>query len=160
MKKILFAASIAAIILVFGGCSKKPAQGEAAASASSAVAPAASSKTSIDAIKARGKVRIGFFPDMPPWCSQGQDGKYTGYDVYFGHQIAKDLLGDENAIDYVPVDAASRVEFLKSDKVDIILANFTKTPERAEMVDFALPYMKTSIGVASPKSAPITSIDQ
>jgi polar amino acid transport system substrate-binding protein len=49
---------------------------------------------------------------------------------------------------------------LEADKVDIVLANFTKTPERAEKVDFANPYFKVSIGVISPKSAPITDVAQ
>ena len=39
-------------------------------------------------------------------------------------------------------------------------SNFTKTPERAEVVDFAHPYMKVSTGVVSPKSHPITSEKQ
>ena len=45
-------------------------------------------------------------------------------------------------------------------KVDIVLANFTVTKERAEQVDFALPYMKVALGVVSPAKANITSIDQ
>ena len=48
----------------------------------------------------------------------------------------------------------------KTGKVDIVLANFTVTKERAEQVDFALPYMKVALGVVSPAKANITSIDQ
>ena len=47
-----------------------------------------------------------------------------------------------------------------SGKVDIILANFTVTPERAQEVDFALPYMNVALGIVSPEDAPITSLDQ
>ena len=61
---------------------------------------------------------------------------------------------------YIPVDPASRVEFLVTDKVDIILANFTVTKDRAEKVDFALPYMKVALGVVSPESAVITDVKQ
>ncbi|MDR2456503.1 MAG: transporter substrate-binding domain-containing protein, partial [Deltaproteobacteria bacterium] len=43
--------------------------------------------------------------------------------------------------------------------VDIVLANFTKTPDRSERVDFAKPYLRVSIGVISPKSAPIRSVE-
>ncbi|MFQ7108888.1 MAG: transporter substrate-binding domain-containing protein [Dialister invisus] len=45
-------------------------------------------------------------------------------------------------------------------KVDIVLANFTVTKERAEQVDFALPYMKVALGVVSPQKPtlhPLTS---
>ena len=41
-----------------------------------------------------------------------------------------------------------------------MLANFTVTPERAEQVDFALPYMKVALGVVSPESDPITDVSQ
>ena len=61
---------------------------------------------------------------------------------------------------FVPVEAASRVEFLETAKVDIILANFTVTDERKEKVDFALPYMKVALGVVSPDSAIITDAEQ
>ena len=44
--------------------------------------------------------------------------------------------------------------------MDIILANFTVTEERAEQVDFALPYMKVKLGVVSPDNALITDVGQ
>jgi polar amino acid transport system substrate-binding protein len=114
---------------------------------------------SLDKIKKAGKIRIGVFSDKPPFGYVDEKGVYQGYDVYFAHRIAKDLLGDENAIEFVQVEPASRVEFLQSDKVDIILANFTVTPPRAEAVDFALPYMKVALGVVSPDAAPIKKIE-
>ena len=63
-------------------------------------------------------------------------------------------------VEYVPVDPASRVEYVATGKVDIILANFTVTEERAQQVDFALPYMKVALGVVSPDSAEITDVSQ
>jgi polar amino acid transport system substrate-binding protein len=114
----------------------------------------------LDRIKKAGKVRIGVFADKYPFGYVDEKGVFQGYDVYFAHRIAKDLLGDENAIEFVTVEPASRVEHLESDKVDIILANFTVTPARAEVVDFALPYMKVALGVVSPTKAPITNVSQ
>ncbi|MFX5142117.1 transporter substrate-binding domain-containing protein, partial [Acinetobacter baumannii] len=43
---------------------------------------------------------------------------------------------------------------------DIIFANFTVTPERKEVVDFAKPYLKVALGVVSPKSNPIIDVAQ
>ena len=51
------------------------------------------------------------------------------------------------------------VEFLRANKVDIIMANFTKTPQREDVVDFAKPYMKVSLGVAS-KDGTISDVAQ
>ena len=85
-----------------------------------------------------------------------ENGEYQGYDIYFANRLGKDL-GVE--INYVSTEAANRVEYLETGKVDIILANFTVTEERAEKVDFALPYMNVALGVVSPDSNVITSLD-
>ncbi|GAA0083968.1 cysteine ABC transporter substrate-binding protein [Clostridium sp. CTA-7] len=117
------------------------------------------SKSAIDEIKKAGKVRIGVFSDKPPFGFVDEKGVNQGYDVYLGKRIAKDLLGDESKVEFVLVEAANRVEYLQSNKVDIILANFTVTPERKEKVDFASPYMKVALGVVSPDGNPIKSVD-
>lgn len=111
----------------------------------------------LDEIKESGVVRIGVFSDKNPFGYVDENGEYQGYDIYFAERIAKDL-GVE--VEYVSTDAANRVEYLTTGKVDIVLANFTVTEERAESVDFALPYMKVALGVVSPDDALITSPEQ
>ena len=114
----------------------------------------------LEKIKAAGKIRIGVFSDKPPFGYVDANGVNQGYDVYFARRIAKDLLGDESKVEFVLVEAASRMEVLESNKVDLVLANFTVTEDRAKQVDFAKPYMKVALGVVSPESAPITKIEQ
>lgn len=121
---------------------------------------ASEAKSSIAEIKDRGTIKIGVFSDKNPFGYVDENGKNQGFDVYIARRFAKDLLGDESKAEFVLVDAASRVAYLESNKVDIIMANFTVTDERKQKVDFANPYMKVSLGVVSPDSAPITSIDQ
>lgn len=113
----------------------------------------------LDEIKADGTIKIGVFSDKNPFGYVDENGEVQGYDVYFAKRIAADLLGDEEAVEFVYVEAANRVEYLVSGKVDIILANFTVTEERSEQVDFALPYMKVALGIVSPDDAQITSAD-
>ena len=122
--------------------------------------PKEEEKTStIEAIKEAGAVRIGVFSDKPPFGYVDEKGESQGYDIYLAKRIAKDLLGDESKVEFVLVEAANRVEYLQSNKVDIILANFTQTPEREEVVDFAKAYMKVDIGIVSPDGAPIKSVE-
>lgn len=116
--------------------------------------------TALDSIKANGVIRVGVFGDKPPFGFVDASGVNQGYDIVFAKRIAQELLGDENKVQFVLVEAANRVEFLKSDKVDIILANFTQTPERAEQVDFTLPYMKVSLGIVVPENSPIASVEE
>lgn len=114
---------------------------------------------SLESIKERGTIRIGVFSDKPPFGYIDSNGENQGYDVYLAKRLAKDLLGDESKVEFVLVEAASRVEYLQSNKVDLLLANFTVTKERAEQVDFANPYMKVALGIVS-KDGGITSVDQ
>lgn len=116
--------------------------------------------SSIEQIKKNGIVRIGVFTDKPPFGYLDAQGKNQGFDVEIAKHVAKDLLGDENKVQFVSTEAANRVEYLKSNKVDIIFANLTVTPERAQAVDFSRPYLKVSLGVVSPKAHLITSLDQ
>ena len=98
----------------------------------------------LDEIKESGTVNIGVFSDKSPFGYVDENGTYQGYDVYLAERLGKDL---GVKINYVSTEAASRIEYLKTGKVDIVLANFTVTPERAE--DFALPYMNVALGVVS-----------
>jgi polar amino acid transport system substrate-binding protein len=112
---------------------------------------------SLDEIKKSGKIKIAVFSDKAPFGYVDKDGKYQGYDVYFAERLAKDLGVKP---EYTSVDPAARVDVLTSNKVDLVLANFTVTDERKEKVDFAKPYMKVALGVVSPQNAPITDVGQ
>lgn len=116
--------------------------------------------STIEQLKQAGKVRIGVFSDKPPFGYVDAQGKSQGFDVEIAKAITKDLLGDENKAEFVLVEAANRAEYLVSNKVDIILANFTVTPARKEVVDFANPYMKVALGVVSKDGSVITDIEQ
>ena len=111
----------------------------------------------LDEIKADGTLKIGVFSDKKPFGYIDENGECQGYDVYLARRLAEDL---GVKLELVSVDAPNRVEYLQSAKVDIILANFTVTAERAEVVDFALPYMKVALGVVSPDSALITDVEE
>ena len=111
----------------------------------------------LDEIKASGTINIGVFSDKNPFGYVDENGEYQGYDVYFARRIGEDL---GVTVNYVSTEAANRVEYLETGKVDIILANFTVTPERAEKVDFALPYMNVALGVVSPDSRIIKDLSE
>ena len=111
----------------------------------------------LDEIKESGEINIGVFSDKNPFGYVDENGEYQGYDVYFANRIGEDLGVN---INYVSTEAASRVEYLETGKVDIVLANFTVTEERAEKVDFALPYMNVALGVVSHEDNVIEDLSQ
>lgn len=114
-------------------------------------------ESSVSAIKKRGVLRVAVFGDLPPYGWVDDHGNRVGYDVRLARQMAKDM---GVKVKFTQVNANNRVDTLNSNKADIILANFTVTPERKQVVDFAKPYMKVSVGVVSPKNSPITSASQ
>mgnify|MGYP004521416317 FL=1 len=110
----------------------------------------------LDEIKASGTINIGVFSDKNPFGYVDENGEYQGYDVYFANRLGEDLGVKVN---FVSTEAANRIEYLQTGKVDVILANFTVTPQRAEEVDFALPYMNVALGVISPEGNVVESLD-
>lgn len=94
----------------------------------------------LDEIKSSGEINIGVFSDKNPFGYVDENGEYQGYDVYFANRIAEDL---DVKVNFVSTEAANRIEYL----------------ETAQVVDFALPYMNVALGVVSPDSKIITSLD-
>lgn len=163
MKKKFLAVVLTGILALttLAGCGNSSTSASDSAAGTTAESTSANAQArTLDEIKADGTIKIGVFSDKNPFGYVDENGEVQGYDVYFAKRIAKDLLGSEDAVEFVYVEAASRVEYLQSAKVDITLANFTVTDERAEKVDFALPYMKVALGVVSPEDALITDVDQ
>ncbi len=159
-KRILSSALVLILaITLFAGCGAvgSSSADSSAAKTSSAGNTAAGTARSLEDIKSSGKVIIGVFSDKAPFGYVDEKGAYQGYDVYFANRIGKDLGVN---VEFVSVEPASRVEYLKTGKVDIILANFTVNEERAQSVDFALPYMKVALGVVSPDKSLITDVAQ
>ena len=155
-KKKTAAVLVAAVLMsaLVAGC------GSAGGQETEASSEAAGTDTvfrTLDEIKKDGTINIGVFSDKNPFGYVDENGEYQGYDVYFAKRIGEDLGVEVN---YVSTEAANRVEYLETGKVDIILANFTVTEERAEKVDFALPYMNVALGVVSPDSRVIKDLSE
>lgn len=154
------AAAAAGVLLVLGAAAcgpnaGTPSEAGGTATGSSAQGGSAAKARTLDEIKKSGELRVAVFSDKAPFGYVDKDGNYAGYDVVFAERLAKDL-GVKPV--YTSVDPAARVDVLSSNKVDVTLANFTVTPERAEKVDFAKPYMKVSLGIVSPEDAPIKDV--
>ena len=154
--KKLLAVAVAGILtvgLVACGSSNSDSAKSDTASGSDA---ASESYRTLDEIKEDGTINIGVFSDKNPFGYVDENGDYQGYDVYFANRLAKDLGVKVN---FVSTEAANRIEYLQTGKVDVILANFTVTEERAQEVDFALPYMNVALGVVSREDNVIKSLD-
>ena len=154
-KKILKLATVGVAVFTLAACGNKTEE-KTEAQAPAQEVSVAKART-VQEIKDSGVIRIGVFTDKAPFGYIDENGKNQGYDVYFTDRLAKDL---GVKVEYISLDPASRVEYAETGKADIVAANFTVTPERAEKVDFSLPYMKVSLGVVSPDGAVIKSVEE
>lgn len=92
----------------------------------------------LDDIKKDGVLRVASFDSNPPFgFVDATSKKIEGLDVDFAKALA-DKLGVK--LEVVPTNPANRVPLLVSGKVDLVVANFTITEERAKQVDFSIPY--------------------
>ena len=159
MKKKFLAVVLTGILALttLAGCGNSSTSASDSAAGTTAESTSATAKArTLDEIKADGTIKIGVFSDKNPFGYVDENGDYQGYDVYFAERLAKDLGVDVNL---VSTEAANRIEYLQTGKVDVILANFTVTEERAEEVDFALPYMNVALGVVSRDDNVVKSLD-
>ncbi len=86
------------------------------------------------------KFTIGVKCDSKPFGFVDKDGNIQGFDVDVAKGIARQILGDENALELVCVTPQSRITDLNSKKVDMIIAAMSITDTRAGVVRFSNPY--------------------
>jgi polar amino acid transport system substrate-binding protein len=118
--------------------------------ASLGVAPA--SAATPEEIKARGKLMVGVLTDYPPFGGTDAQQQPAGYDVDVAKLLAKSL-GVE--LELVPVTGPNRIPYLLTNKIDVLIATFGITAERAKQVLFSNPYSALTIYVLAPKSLTI-----
>ena len=93
----------------------------------------------LDDIRHAGVLRIASFDSNPPFGFVDPATKQiAGLDVDFAQAIA-DKIGVK--LEVRPTNPANRIPLLTSGKVDLVLANFTITEERAKQLDFSIPYL-------------------
>lgn len=86
-----------------------------------------------------GKIRIGIKFDQPGLGFK-KSGTYVGFDVDVAKYIAQELGYSEDEIIWKEAPSAQREAMLQNGDVDMILATYSITDSRKEVVDFAGPY--------------------
>jgi polar amino acid transport system substrate-binding protein len=102
-----------------------------------------------DEIKARGKLIVGVLTDYPPFGGTDAQQQPAGYDADVAKLLAKSLGVTP---ELVPVTGPNRIPYLLTNKVDVLIATFGITAERAKQVLFSNPYSTLTIYVLAPKS--------
>ena len=102
---------------------------------------------SLGEIKSSGVVRVGVYDAQPPF-GKLEDGVHQGFEIDMANEIAKDIFKNGGGkVEFVSVAANQRIRYLQEDKVDMVIATITVTPEREKEIDFTTPYFSVNIGV-------------
>jgi cyclohexadienyl dehydratase len=112
----------------------------ALALALSGVGASAAEHSLLDAIRARGVIRIGTTGDYAPYSFRNLDsGGFKGYDI----EVARRLAGDLGVkLELVQATWPTLMAGLEAGKYDVVASGVTVTPERAEAAAFSTPYLQ------------------
>jgi len=110
---------------------------------------------SLDAILSAGELRVGVNPNYPPTAMYDDKNQLVGFDVDVSKKLAA-MLGVK--VTYVTVDPNSRVPFITSGRIDIVMGGMTRTPDRAKLIDFTVPIMTESLGALSVEGKPYKTL--
>ncbi|MFF4396946.1 glutamate ABC transporter substrate-binding protein [Streptomyces sp. NPDC001480] len=128
--------------------------------------PSGADGPTIDKIKARQgdarKIIVGVDQNSYRWGYRNpntEGAELEGFDIDLVHQIAKDILGDANDVQFKAIPTSQRTDAVKSGRVDMVVRTMTITCERLGEVAFSAPYFKTGQQVLAPKSSSIKGYD-
>lgn len=82
-------------------------------------------------------LRVGISADMPPFIYR-QGGQLVGLEIDFAKQMGKDL---KREVRFVEMDWEDLIPALQANKIDIIMAGMSYTPERNAIISMTTPYM-------------------
>ena len=109
--------------------------------------PAFAQDNTIDTIKKRGKLQVGF-GSFVPWAMRDKQGGWVGFEIDVSTKLAKDM-GVE--LDLIPIAFDAIIPSLIANKFDVIIGGLTITPVRQEQIDFTVPYSNSGYGIAASK---------
>ncbi len=87
-------------------------------------------------------------------------GELEGFEVDLAREIARDIFGDPELVDFRFVESANRASALENHEVDIIIRTMTVTRTRQQEVAFSSPYLTTDSRLLVMSNSAITGVAQ
>ncbi len=151
MRKLFVAALVALLLPVVAGAADAPAAAATKKPAAAAKAPAKSGPAALprpapagkafDAIRKRGTLLVGTAWNIP-WAMRDPQGEWLGFEIDIARQLAADL-GVEMNIVRMPFNEFT--DALASGKIDVVVAGYSITPQRALAAEFSNAYAESQM---------------
>jgi general L-amino acid transport system substrate-binding protein len=84
----------------------------------------------LETVQERGNIICGVNETLPGFGVVDDAGNYSGFDIEFCRVVAAGVLGDANAVEFVPLTAEARFTALQSGEIDLLIRNTTWTATR------------------------------
>lgn len=94
------------------------------------LAAGAAAAGTLDDVKARGKLNCGVSTGLVGFAAPDANGEWSGFDVSVCRAVAAAVLGDGQAVEFVPTTGKTRFTALASGEVDVLARNTTWTFSR------------------------------
>ena len=94
------------------------------------LAAGAAVASTLDDVKARGKLNCGVSTGLVGFAAPNASGEWEGFDVGMCRAVAAAVLGDASAVEFVPTTGKTRFTALASGEVDMLARNTTWTFSR------------------------------
>ncbi|MGV6839689.1 MAG: amino acid ABC transporter substrate-binding protein [Planktomarina sp.] len=98
--------------------------------AAASVAASFAGASTLEDVKARGKLNCGVSTGVPGFAEPDANGVWGGFDVAVCRAVAAATLGDSNAVEFVPTTGKTRFTALASGEIDMLARNTTWTFSR------------------------------
>ncbi len=167
MKRIKLVAVFAVLTMVFAACTT--GEGTDTTAATDTTAPDNGDSGSdgdrsgaiLDAVLDRGSVRCGVNDVLPGFGIVDEDGEYSGFDVDLCRAVAAGVLGDPDAVEFVPLTADARFTALQGGEIDVLIRNTTWTATRdgQEGATFLFTTFYDGQGMMVPASTGFTGLE-
>ena len=102
----------------------------------------------------RGTVIVGTGSTNPPWHFEDEKGNLQGFDIEMARLLAKGLFDDPAKVQFVRQASDARVPNLQTSQVDVVFQFMTVTAQRAQLVDFSIPYYREGVGTLLRRNSP------
>jgi polar amino acid transport system substrate-binding protein len=113
----------------------------------------------IQKIKGRGRLVVGVDQNTFHFgYRDSKTGQIIGFDIDILRQIAKDLLGNPEAIQFRAITSAQRIPVVLSGDVDLVADTMTINCDRLKQVDFSSDYFDAGQRVLVPSTSSATGI--
>jgi polar amino acid transport system substrate-binding protein len=135
----VLAAVAAATAATMGSAQPTATTGAARAEAAAAKLPPLPAE-----VRERGRWRIAVKCDSPPFGYIDVQGRHAGFDVEIARWFARFAFGRANRVSFSCITTPAREAALQTGRVDLVIATYTYTAARDNVIDFSRAYYKAT----------------